>query len=353
MDLYVGLDVGLEETSVCVIDGEGRSLRELKVPTDPDAVRAVLAPQARGLRRVGVEDSSLGLWLYRELHAAGLPMVMAEAHHMHVSLSTMRNKTDRNDARGIAQMMRLGWFKAVHVKSVETQRLGTLLANRKLLKRKLVDLENHIRGALRAYGLLVGPISRGDFDGRVRELLEHVDYVFVHSIEVMLEVRRSVLEGFGRLEKVLLQVVRHDPVCRRLMSVPGVGPVTALAFRVGVDDPRRFRRSRTVGAHFGLTPRRWQSGTIDQQGRITKRGDPVVRGALCEAAASLLTRVKRSSALRAWGLRIARKKGRMCAIVAVARKLAAILHRMWLDGADFQPLQGAKITEKLRLQHAS
>lgn len=352
MDLYVGLDIGLEETSVCVVDREGKTLREVKVATDPPAVWAVLE-QLEGIRRVGVEASSLGLWLFRELQARGLPVVMAEARHMHVSLSTMRNKTDRNDARGIAQMMRLGWFKAVHVKTVETQRLGTLLANRKLLKRKLVDLENHVRGALRAYGLLVGQVSRGGFEGRVRELLEHGDYVFVSTIETMLAVRAAVVEGFERLQKLLVLAVKHDPVCRRLMSVPGVGPVTALAFKVGVDDPHRFSRSRTVGAHFGLTPRRWQSGTIDQEGHITKRGDPVVREALCEAAASLLNRVKRYSALRAWGLKIARKKGLMCAVVAVARKLAGILHRMWIDGSDFRPLSGAKITQKLRLSPAS
>jgi transposase len=212
---------------------------------------------------------------------------------MRVSLSTMRNKTDRNDARGIAQMMRLGWYRAVHVKNIDMQKMRSLLTNRKLLKRKLIDIENHIRGTLRAYGLLMGAVGRGSYEARVRELLEHSDPIFSVMIEAMLDVRRAIFEGYERLHRVLLQVVQHDAVCCRLMTVPGVGPVAALSFKVGVDDPRRFARSRTVGAHFGLTPRRHQSGTsIDYEGRISKQGDVVVREALCEAAASLLLRVR-------------------------------------------------------------
>jgi transposase len=265
----------------------------------------------------------------------------------------MRNKTDRNDARGIAQMMRLGWYRAVHVKNIDMQKMRTLLANRKLLKRKLIDIENHIRGSLRAYGLLIGTVGRGRFEARVRELLERCDYVFVATIETMLDVRRSIFEGYERLHQVLLRVVQHDPVCRRLMTVPGVGPVAALSFKVGVDDPLRFARSRTVGAHFGLTPKRHQSGTsIDFEGRITKQGDAAVREALCEAAASLLLRVRTWSALRAWGLWVAKRSSMLCAIVAVARKLAGILHRMWVSETDFHVGFGAKVTQRLRLKPA-
>jgi transposase len=272
---------------------------------------------------------------------------------MRVSLSTMRNKTDRNDARGIAQMMRLGWYRAVHVKNVEVQKMGTLLTSRNLLKRKLVDIENHIRGSLRAYGLLMGAISRGSYEARVRELLDHCDPVFAVTIETMLDVRRAIFEGFERLHRVLLQAVQHDATCRRLMTVLGVGSVAALSFKVGVDNPLRFTRSRTVGAHFGLTPRRHQPGTsIDYEGHITKQGDIAVREALCEAAASLLLRVRRWSALRAWGLRIAKRSSMLCAIVAVARKLAGILHRMWINQTDFHVGFGAKITQRLRLRPA-
>jgi transposase len=288
------LDVGLEETSLCIVDSEGKTVREVKV-----AIRCALEGYADRLSRIGVEASSLGPWLYRELQAEGLPIIAVEARHMRVSLSTMRNKTDRNDARGIAQMMRLGWSRAVHVKNVEMQKMRTLLTNRKLLKRKLVDIENHIRGALRTYGLLVGAVSRGQYEARVRELIERTDFVFSTMIETMLDVCRAIFDGYAKLHRVLLQVIQHDQICLRLMTVPGVGPVAALSFKVGVDDPLRFTRSRTVGAHFGLTPRRHQSGTsIDYEGRITKQGDVSVREALCEAAASLLLRVRKWSALR-------------------------------------------------------
>jgi transposase len=353
MKLYVGLDVGLEETSVCIVDGEGLTVREVKVSTEPAAIRSAVEGYADRLDRVGVEASSLGIWLYRELQPTGVPVIVVEARHMRVSLSTMRNKTDRNDARGIAHMMRLGWYRAVHVKNIDMQRMRTLLTNRKLLKRKLVDLENHVRGALRAYGLLVGAVARGAYEARIRELIERSDPIFVMSIQVMLDVRRAILEGYDRLHRVLLQVVQHDPVCRRLMTVPGVGPVVALSFKVGVDDPHRFARSRTVGAHFGLTPKRHQSGTsIDFEGRISKQGDISVREALCEAAASLLLRVRKWSALRAWGLRLAKRSSMLCAIAAVARKLAGILHRMWVSETDFHVGFGAKVTQRLRLKPA-
>ncbi|WP_426413435.1 IS110 family transposase [Bradyrhizobium ganzhouense] len=353
MKLYVGLDVGLEETSVCIVDSEGLTIREVKVSMEPEAIRSAVEGYADRLDRVGVEASSLGIGLYRELQPAGLPIIVVEARHMRVSLSTMRNKTDRNDARGIAQMMRLGWYRAVHVKNIDMQKMRTLLTNRKLLKRKLIDLENHVRGALRAYGLLVGAVARGAYEARIRELIEHSDPIFVMSIQVMLDVRRALLEGYDRLHRVLLQVVQHDPVCRRLMTVPGVGPVVALSFKVGVDDPHRFARSRTVGAHFGLTPKRHQSGTsIDFEGRISKQGDISVREALCEAAASLLLRVRKWSALRAWGLRIAKRSSMLCAIAAVARKLAGILHRMWVSETDFHVGFGAKVTQRLRLKPA-
>ncbi|WP_247820014.1 IS110 family transposase [Bradyrhizobium sp. 187] len=353
LKLYVGSDVGLEETSLCIVDGEGLTVHELKVSTEPAAIRSAVEGYADRLERVGVEASSLGIWLYRELQPARLPIIVVEARRMRVSLSTMRNKTDRNDARGIAQMMRLGWYRAVHVKNIDMQKMRTLFTSRKLLKRKLIDLENYIRGALRAYGLLVGAVARGAYEARVRELIEHSDPIFVMTIEAMLDMRRVILEGYDRLHRVLLQVVQHDPVCRRLMTVPGVGPVAALSFKVGVDDPHRIARSRTVGAHFGLTPRRHQSGTsIDFEGRISKQGDVAVREALCEAAASLLLRVRKWSALRAWGPRIAKRSSMLCAITAVARKLASILHRMWVSETDFHVGFGAKITQRLRLKPA-
>jgi len=349
MDHYAGLDISLEETSVCIVNADGKVVREAKVVTDPDALAKELADQQLDFKRVGLEASSLGCWLHSELTARGFPAIVVEARHMRSSLNAQRNKTDRNDARGIAQMMRMGWFRAVHVKSPEAQRLRLLIANRRLLKRKLVDIENHVRGALRAFGLRVGVVARGGYEARVLELIADADNALKTFTLTMLEVRRAIMGGYNALHKSLISIVAADPLCRRFMTVPGVGPIAALSFRAGVDDPLRFTSSRVVGAHFGLTPRRWQSGTIDIDGHITKQGDGDVRTALCEAAASLLLRVKRWSALRAWGIRIAKRTSMMNAIVAVARKLAVILHRMWIDGSEFRHVAGAAITEKLEL----
>ncbi len=349
MNLYAGLDISLEETHICIVDESGKTVRETKVATDPQAISCVLADHDADLERVGLEASSLGSWLHDELAESGFPAIVVDARHARAAMGAQRNKTDRNDAQGIAQMRRMGWYRAVHVKSPESQRLRMLLANRRLLKRKLIDMENHIRGTLRAFGLRVGQVSRGRFEARIRDLLDESDEGLEAFIVTMLTVRQNMLDGYNTLHKFVLDIVRKDPVCRRFMTVPGVGPIAALSFRAGVDDPLRFRRSRTVGAHFGLTPKRWQSGTIDREGRITKQGDREVRGALCEAAASLLIRTRKWSAIKAWGLRIAKRTSMMNAIVAVARKLAVILHRMWIDGTEFRFGKGAKVVEKLRL----
>jgi transposase len=346
MEYYAGLDISLEETSVCIVNGDGKVVRETKVPTDPDALAKELRLQKTTFKRVGLEASALGSWLHAELTRRGFPAIVVEARHMRSSLNAQRNKTDRNDARGIAQMMRMGWFRAVHVKSPESQRLRLLLANRRLLKRKLIDLENHIRGALRAFGLLVGNVARGGYEARVHELIADADGALKSFIMTMLDVRKAVMGGYNVLHKALIGIVAADTLCRRFMTVSGVGPIAALSFRAGVDDPLRFTSSRVVGAHFGLTPRKWQSGTIDIDGRITKQGDIDVRSALCEAAASMLLRAKKWTALRAWGLRIAKRTSMKNAMIAVARKLATILHRMWIDGSEFIFCRGAAVIEK-------
>jgi transposase len=345
-EYFAGLDISLEETSLCIVTGDGKTVKEAKVETDPDALAKALGAANVTLKRVGIEASSLGGWIHAELTDRGFSCIVVEARHMRSALNAQRNKTDRNDAMGIAQMMRMGWFRAVHVKSAEAQRLRLLLSNRRLLKRKLVDLENHIRGALRAFGLRVGPVARGGYEARVLELIEGTDAALITFIRTMLDVRNAVMSGYGTLHKYIVQIVGSDPVCRRLMTAPGVGPIAALTFKAAVDDPLRFTRSKALGAHFGLTPKRWQSGTIDIEGRITKQGDCDVRTALCEAAASLLLRHEKWTALKAWGMRIAKRTSMMNAIVAVARKLSIILHRLWIDGTDFIFAKGAAVTEK-------
>lgn len=331
---FVGLDVSARSVNVCIVSASGDVLHECKLGADSKHIVEHILAVGVGIERIGLEAGMRSQHLYAELAAAGLPVVCVETRHMKAALSAQLNKTDRHDARGIAQMIRVGLFKPVHVKTPDSQRLRTALAARQLLKAKLLDVNNAIRGFIRELGYDLGKVSARDFDRRVRELT--ADTAVMIAVDPLLAVRRELQKGFARLDDVVAKLAREDSVCRRLMTVPGVGPLVALTFRATVDVPSRFTRSRTVGAHFGLTPRKFQSGEIDKTGHISKWGDAMMRTALYEAAQVLLTRVRRWSAVKAWAAQIARRRGHKKAIVALARKLGIVLHRMWIDGTDFQ-----------------
>lgn len=335
MEHYAGLDVSLELTSVCVVDAQGEVVREVKVASEPEALIGFLRGQQLAIARVGLEAGPLSQWLHAGLTEAGFETVLLETRHVKAALSAMRVKTDRRDARGIAHLLRLGWYRSVHAKSANAQEVRALLTARKLIQAKLLDLESGIRGVLRGFGLKVGPISRGRFEARIFELV--AGHAMLETvIGSMLTARAALQHEFARLHRTILTLVRADPVCRQLMSVPGVGAIVAITFRSGVDDPARFRRSRDVGPHFGLTPRKYQSGELDVTGSITKVGDRMVRTALYEAASVMLTRTVRMSPLKSWALGVARRRGTKKARVALARKLGVILHRMWVDGTSFR-----------------
>lgn len=244
-------------------------------------------------------------------------------------------KTDRKDARGIAQLLRMGWYRPVHAKSTDAQEVRALLVGRKLLQAKLLDVELSIRGILRGYGLKVGEVSRGRFEARIRELIEGHEMLET-VIGAMLHARAALWHEFTRLHREMLKIARADRVCRQLMSAPGVGALVALTYRSAVDDPGRFAKSRTVGAYFGLTPKKYQSGETDIDGGISRVGDAMVRTALYEAAHIMLTRATRFSALKRWAMEVARRRGMKRAKVALARKLATVLHRMWVDATAFR-----------------
>ncbi|MEQ1617498.1 MAG: IS110 family transposase [Terricaulis sp.] len=338
MEHFAGLDVATEESALCVMDADGEIVLEGKILTNPGAIAEALRPFARTLRRVGHEAGSQSPWLQRELAAMGMPIHCLETRNVRAALDAQRNKTDKHDARGLAQMMRAGWYKTVHIKSPESYRLRLLLANRRNLKRKFLDLENAIRQSLKAFGVKVGTkCGRGGFEAAIRELVAH-DSVLAGLCDSMLRARAVLWAEHMRLHNLLIRVTREDEVCSRFMGIPGVGPVTALAFKTAVDDPKRFKKARNVGAHFGLTPRRWQSGTsIDIRGRISKQGESEVRTVLYEAASCLMTRSKETNSLKRWGQKIAKRAGLKKAVVAVARRLAVIMHAMWRDGTFFEP----------------
>ena len=343
MDHYAGIDVSLESSSVCLVDATGEVIAEAKVASEPEALVAWLRARPEPLRRVGLEAGPLSQWLFSVLEAAGLPAVLLETRHVRAAFKTMPVKTDRKDARGIAQLMRLGWFRPVHCKSLAAQETRALLTARKLLQAKRHDVEMSLRGILRGFGLKVGSTTLKTFEGRVRELVEgHPTLETVAA--ALLAVRVELLEQFKALDKRLMAVGRADPRVRLLTTVPGVGALIALTFTAAIDDPGRLRSSRQAGALFGLTPKRYQSGETDVTGRISKVGDHGVRVALYEAANVILTRRVKGSALKDWALAIGRRTGPKKAKVALARKLAVVMHRMLADGTCFEARPGVAAT---------
>lgn len=331
---FAGLDVSIDETAVCVVDDKGAVVLEVSVPTEPEAIAEALAPFAATLKRAGHEAGALSPWLQPGLKALGVPAVCLETRHVRAAMSAQRNKTDQTDALGLAHLMRTGWFRQAHVKSEGAYRLRLLLVHRRNLKRKFLDLENAIRHSLKSFGVKLGKTSRGGMETAVREACAD-DPLTAELMDCMLAARAALWREYCKLHDLVVRIVAQDELCRRFMAIPGVGPICALTFRTAIDDPTRFRRSRNVGAYFGLTSKRWQSGTsIDIQGRISKAGDPDVRRALYEAASAMLTRYKGRTALKTWGEKLARRCHKK-AVVAVARKLAVIMHAMWRDGTFY------------------
>ncbi|MEQ1712272.1 MAG: IS110 family transposase [Hyphomicrobium sp.] len=335
MTRYVGLDVSLRTVSICVIDSDGTAVWQGKVLSEPHALVEALAPHREQITKIGLEAGPLAEWLFGALHECGFNVVCLESRHAHQFLSSRPNKTDKSDARGIAEMLRLGHFRSVHVKSRASQLMRTTLVARRTFVQHMVDIELSIRGLLKVYGLKVGPVHRCTFAARVEELLEKVPELRT-AIEPLLDVRNIMRKKIAQLDRMLSQAARKDDVCRRLMSIPGVGPIVSLMFKATVDDPSRFKSSKAVGAHLGLTSRVYQSGEMDRSLSITKCGDAMMRHALYEAANSHLRISKKHSSLQAWGRKTGQRIGMKRACVAVARKLAVIMHRMWKDGTDFK-----------------
>jgi transposase len=341
MDQYVGLDVSLKETHVCVVDGAGIVVARCREATHPDLLARAIRKVAPHARVVVLETGGQSSWLHRELTARGVPVVIVDARRAKAALSCRMNKTDANDAEGLAQLARTGWYREVSAKRPEARLDRSLLLARQQLVKQRRDLENQVRGLLRGFGLAVGTVARKRFEERVWALVRREPRLAA-AIGPLLAVRRALAEQIQELEGRIGFVVEGSDVCRRLMTVPGVGPMTALAFVTALDDPHRFARSSSVGAYLGLTSRRHQSGEVDWSGRISKHGDALTRHMLYEAANSLLSRVRRWSAPKAWAARLVRKAGPKKARVALARKLAVILHRIWVDGATFRWTREAK-----------
>ncbi len=341
MEHYAGIDVSLECASVCVVDGSGKMVWEGKVVSEPEALIGWFGTLGLSLARIGLEAGPLSQWLYAGMKQGGLAVELLETRHVRTALATMPVKSDRNDARGIAQLMRLGWFRPVHCKSIGAQEVRAVLTARKLVQSKLLDVENSVRGILRGFGLKVGKTTNRSFAGRVRELAaDHASLGMIAA--ALLSVHAVLLRELKTFDKQVRSMARSDANAKLLMSAPAVGPIVALTYASAIDDPSRFKSSKRVGAHFGLTPKKYQSGETDYTGRISKIGDATVRTALYEAAHIMLIKpIKGCSQLKSWAMRIARRSGMKKAKVALARKLAVILHRMLANGTAFSAAMAA------------
>jgi transposase len=341
MEYYAGIDVSLECSSVCVMDGSGKFVREAKVASEPEALIGWFGLLGLDLERIGLEAGPLSQWLYAAMREAGLAVELLETRHVRDAFRAMPVKSDRNDARGIAQLMRLGWFRPVHCKSMDAQEVRAVLTARKLVQTKLLDVENSLRGILRGFGLKVGKTTPRSFAGRIQELVDGQPNLEAIG-EALLSVRAVLQREFNAFERRVRAMARSNARTRLLMSTPAVGPIVALTYAAAIDDPARFKSSKQAGSHFGLTPKKYQSGETDRSGRISKIGDASVREALYQAAHVMLTKpVKDCSELKGWAMRIARRAGMNKAKVALARKLAVILHRMLADGTPFNPAAAA------------
>jgi transposase len=336
MTIFAGLDVGDKSTHVCVVDGEGAIVWRGECATDPEVLAKTLRRHASGLIRVVLETGPLSAFLYHGLVERDLPVTCICARHAKGVLSVRANKSDAHDAEGLAQLARTGWFKAVHIKDSATHLDRAQLKVREQLIKAHHAMANQLRGLLKLFGLRMGKATT---PGKRNERLE----ALLAQKPALRPILAPLVAGLAALEEQIAVSSRSlkaraaaDPVAARLMSVPGVGPITALTYLSSIEDPGRFARARDAGAYAGLAPRRFQSGERDIKGRISKAGDPMLRSALYEAANNLLARVKRPSPLQTWGKALAATKGAKRARVAVARKLAILLHKLWQSGTSFQ-----------------
>ena len=346
MDHYAGIDVSLELSSVCIVNASGAIVREAKVASEPEALISWLHASGAKLVRVGLEAGPLSQWLYAAMKASGLPVELLETRHVRNAFAAMAVKTDRKDAQGIAQLMRLGWFRPVHCKSTAAQEIRAMLTARRLIQSKLHDVEMSLRGILRGFGLKVGKTTGRGFAARVNELVGgHANLQDI--VTALLAVRAVLLREFNGFERRVRQMARSDERVQLLVTTPGVGAVVGLTVVAAIDDPARFKSSKMVGAHFGMTPRKYQSGETNINGRISKVGDARVRAVLFESATIIVTKaVAGCSNLKSWAMRLAKRAGMKRAKVAVARRLAVILHRMLVNGTAYNDQMVGKAAVK-------
>jgi transposase len=338
MEQYIGLDVSMKETAISIRQ-DGKRMWRGKCASDPQLLAALIRKRAPDVRRVVFETGPLSVWFYHALMAEGLPVICIDARHAKAALDMAANKTDANDADGLAHLAEVGFYREVRVKGFDSMLIRTLITARRQLLKMRLQISNQIRGLMKTFGLVVPKGAGSVFERNVHDLLQG-EAKLARIVVPMLRAWSDIRYQIAELSKQLAAMAREDQHCRLLMSVPGVGTVTATAFAAAVEDPANFRNSRAVGAWVGLTPRRYQSGEVDNDGHISRRGDNQLRGLLYEAAAVILNRSTDTSTLRTWALELKERLGFKRAAVALARKLAVIMHTMLRTGELFDPHGG-------------
>ena len=335
MTVFIGVDVSLASSAICILGERGKILKEAKIASEPEAFVSFMQGLPYEITGIGLEAGPLSQWLHKALTDADLPVVLMETRKVKAALKAMPNKTDRKDAEGIARLLQLGWYREVHCKSVTAQETRAVLTARDALQKAIISMELSIRGILRNFGLKMGKIPKYRYDERVRELIEGIPMLEAMATPI-LKARADLRKELAGLERLVRSMARKDPVCRTLMTMPGVGPIVALTYKAAVDDPTRFRRSKDIGPWVGLTPKRDESGERSVMGPISKAGDIGLRTALYQAANIMLNRGGENW-LKTWALQLAKKCGsRKKVKVALARRIGVVLHRMWMDNTDFQ-----------------
>lgn len=342
MNVFIGLDVSLASTAICLLGPQGQIVEELQAESEPETLVRAIGALPYEIEAIGLEAGPLSQWLSKGIEEAGFDVVLMETRLVKAALKAMPIKTDRRDAQGIARLLQMGWYRPVHRKSVSSQEIRALLTARKSVQQAIINLELSMRGVLRNFGLKLGHVTRIRYEARVRELVEQNE-ILSASTEALLRARAQLRAELAELDAKIVGLAKHDDVCRLMMTMPGVGPIVALTVKSAIDDPARFARSKDVGPWAGLTPRRTQSGEMDIVGQITRAGDRGLRTALYQAAMILMHRGS-PNWLQAWALRVAHRRGSKRALIALARRIGVVLHRMWRDGTAFRYAQSSPAT---------
>ena len=332
--LYVGLDISLADTHVCVIDDTGKELFQGATSSDPDALAEMIEKHAPNCERIAVETGATTPWLWRELRHRGLPVICVDARHANKALSMRQNKTDKNDAQGLAQLMRIGWYKEANVRTQEAQYIRSLLSGRYQVCMCKRDILNQMRGIVKTFGLFTKSTATRRFPDIVKEIISDHPAV-APMLAPLMSVYITMIEQINIYEDELRSIAKNDEAARRIMTVPGIGYLVALGFMTSIDDPTRFSSSVKVGSYLGLAPRIRQSGESSWSAGIGHAPDRMVRSYLYQAATVVLTKSVKWSKLKAWGMRLYKRAGFKRAAIGVARKLAIIMHAIWVDGTEF------------------